>query len=96
VAVGADGAITRFNGTNWTGESSGVTETLTAVWGDADDNYWVVGWNAVILHYNGTEWQRIPIGFSDDVGFEAVWGSGGNDVWIGGDNEYLMHHEIIQ
>lgn len=55
-AVGTSGRIARYNGTNWVGQTSGVTgELLGAHF--LNSNYgFAVGKNSTILFFNGSSW----------------------------------------
>jgi hypothetical protein len=51
-AVGSFGTIAHYNGTSWSGVSSGITrdQNLTSVWGTTASNVWAVGVFGTILH----------------------------------------------
>ncbi|MDD5061835.1 MAG: fibronectin type III domain-containing protein, partial [Candidatus Marinimicrobia bacterium] len=60
--VGLEGAIVRYNGSNFTKMESGTTCRLEDVWGIDDNHIWAVGTEtnnsrSVILFYNGKEWK---------------------------------------
>jgi hypothetical protein len=63
-AVGDNGLIVHWDGTNWAPVSSPVTTTLTGVSMVAPDDVWVVGhgWDygndGVILHWDGNIWTQ--------------------------------------
>ena len=48
---------------------------------------------AVIVHYNGIDWKRVPIEGRMDAGDNIfnIWGSDPDDVWFGGYNGELYH-----
>ena len=52
-AVGYNGTILHYNGTNWSSVSSGATEPLYGVWGSSASDVWVVGLTG-ILHGSPT------------------------------------------
>ncbi|MBN2529917.1 MAG: hypothetical protein JXR76_26240 [Deltaproteobacteria bacterium] len=60
-AVGDEGLIVHYNGSDWSQMSSPVTETLYAVHGNAPDNIYAVGDNETVVHFNGESWQRIDV-----------------------------------
>jgi hypothetical protein len=47
-AVGDNGTITYWNGSNWTPQVSGVSENLRAVW-VTQGSVWVAGTNGTVL-----------------------------------------------
>jgi hypothetical protein len=65
-AVGSDGAIGHYDGTEWSGMTTGATEDhsvvcgtseeLLALWGTSSSDIYAVGAHGTILHYDGTEW----------------------------------------
>jgi len=59
-AVGDDGAIIRFDGTNWTRVDSATAENLESVWARGESDIWAVGWNGTILHSTGAEFSAVP------------------------------------
>ncbi|MBS1253593.1 MAG: Ycf48-like protein [Anaerolineales bacterium] len=68
-AVGAAGAILRYDGEAWRKGASPTDETLHAVaFGSAIDG-WAVGEAGTVLRYDGTEWRRrsAPTTAADDV-----------------------------
>lgn len=82
-AVGAGGFAGRWNGSNFSPETTGTGATLYGVWGSSPTNVWAVGGLGVALRWNGATWQSVPSGTS--LPLRAVWGSGPSDVWaVGG------------
>ena len=39
---------------------TGVTTSIRAIWGAANNDLWAVGFNGLILHYDGQTWTRSP------------------------------------
>ena len=89
-AVGAYGTIIHFDGQQWVKMTSGTTLTLYDVWGSSGSNVYSVGMNSstaawVVLHYDGTSWQKVdadPALLNRSTG---VWGGGQGDVYVVGD-----------
>ncbi len=81
-AVGEDGTILHYDGTEWSSMSSGTTSNLEAVWGTAGNNIYAVGEEGTILHYDGSAWSPME-GAKGDL-FLAVWGTGRSDVYAAG------------
>lgn len=56
-AVGNNGRILKYNGTQWTQDTSPVTTTLFSVAVISTSEAWAVGANGVILKWNGSTWS---------------------------------------
>lgn len=63
-AVGANGDIIRYNGSNWVDDTSGTNRALRGVYVVSSSEAWVVGNNGEILRWNGSGWS----GFSSPTG----------------------------
>ena len=65
---------------------SGVPGSLNSIWGSRLDDAWAVGDAAVILHWNGLTWSRMPgPSVGTDKNFHSVAGTGSDNVWVGTD-----------
>ena len=63
---------------------SGTEEYLLSIWGTSEDNIYVVGDNAIMLHYDGKKWSTIePI---KNEYFTKVKGLGPDQVYVTGEN----------
>ena len=58
IAVGKNGVILEYNGTEWTHMESPVTGWLRAVHFLNPNAAWAVGDNGTIVHYNGSQWVQ--------------------------------------
>lgn len=74
--VGELGTILHYDGTSWTQQASGTTETLNAIHGTGPDNVYAVGEGGVILHYNGNIWSTVPSGTT-----QTIYGVGTRGEW---------------
>jgi hypothetical protein len=91
-AVGYSGAIRHYDGTIWSGVSSGTSQPLAGVWGTSASDVWAVGGlSGTILHYNGTGWSSLLERGQPGILF-GVWGSSASDVWVGGDADSVFHY----
>jgi photosystem II stability/assembly factor-like uncharacterized protein len=79
-AVGSNGTILHYNGTEWKKMVSNTVAYLTGIWGSSSDNIFAVGDNGTILHYNGTYWKPMESGTTDEL--LSIWGSSSRDVFI--------------
>ncbi|HEX9128783.1 MAG TPA: invasin domain 3-containing protein, partial [Gemmatimonadaceae bacterium] len=83
-AVGNSGAIRHYNGTIWSGVSSGTSQSLMGVWGTSASDVWAVGGaSGTILHYNGTSWSSLLERGQPGILY-GVWGGSASDVWVVG------------
>ena len=75
-----------WNGVEWTQQTtpSGYWWDL---WAAASDDVWAVGDG--IIHYDGSTWSQIDLGFEPDL--RSVVGTGPDDVFAAGDVGLLMH-----
>lgn len=64
----------------WLPMTNGVTTTLRAGWGFADDDVYAVGANGTILHYDGTSWAKEESG-APKSSLRAVYGTWPSNVW---------------
>jgi hypothetical protein len=91
-AVGYSGAIRHYNGTIWSGVSSGTSQSLVGVWGTSATDVWAVGGvSGTILHYNGTSWSSSLERGQPGILF-GVWGGSTSDVWVVGDVDSVLHY----
>lgn len=91
-AVGANGTILHYNGTDWSSMSSDTTNNLNGVWGSSGQYVFAVGDKGTILHYNGTDWSAMTSGTTSNL--NGVWGSPGYGVFAVGDNENTIMQNI--
>lgn len=84
-AVGTDGTIIRWNGSEWALEASrpSTTQALYGVWGTSATNVWVVGAGGTIFRWNGSTWLTETSGTTNHL--HSVWGASASDVWAVGD-----------
>ncbi len=91
-AVGADGVILHFDGTNWGAMTSDTNVALFGAWGSSDSDVFAVGSNGVILHYDGTSWVA-ETGDPGAPSIQGVWGSSGSDVFAVGESGGIQHYD---
>jgi len=89
-AVGVNGTIVHYDGSNWSAMSSGTTEALFNVWGSSASDVYAVGSSATMLHYNGSSWSSIKSATSNYL--EGVWGSSASDVYVVGWHGTILHY----
>ncbi len=90
-AVGEEGTILHYDGTEWSAMTSGTDHNLNGVWGTSSSNVYAVAGGGMILHYNGTEWSEMTSGTSQYLG--AVWGSSSTDVYAVGTGGTILHYD---
>jgi hypothetical protein len=72
-AVGYDGRIFHFDGSDWTAMDSNTEDSLNSVWAIAPDDVYATGYGSGMLHYDGVEWTTLLSG-SSGLGFRHVLG----------------------
>lgn len=86
--MGSEATILRYDGSAW---RQITTPELTRagvraffkVWGRAADDVWIVGQAGVVLHWDGSAFEELFVGASDDL--IAVWGlADGRVAVVGG------------
>lgn len=83
-AVGAQGTIRYFDGSEWQPITSPTAQSLHAIWGTQSNDVWAVGDAGTLLHYDGTAWSLIPLPAAGGANLYGIWGSSDSDVWIVG------------
>ena len=81
IAVGTNGVIARWNGTNWTAMTSGTSRTLRSVWMDGDSSALAVGDNGTALQLRGATWTSTNTGVTSQL--NGVWAFGGAGYAVG-------------
>lgn len=85
-AVGVDGTILRWNGSDWSVHHTRAATELDGVWGSAPDDVWVVGSDGgvgMILRWDGAAWSSTWA--APAAALRAIWGSAPDDVWAVGE-----------
>jgi hypothetical protein len=77
----------------WESKSSGVTRTVTGLWGFAENDVWGVGVDGTILRYNGLGWNVQSSPVSSDLW--AIWGSAPDDMWAVGADTILHFDGVV-
>lgn len=73
----------------------GLTQVgLTAVWGSAADDVWVVGSDGAILHFDGEAIE--PVASTTTRSLHAIAGTGPDDIWAAGDEGTTLHWDGIR
>ena len=66
-AVGVGGTILFYDGTSWTAQAGGATDTLLGVSALNETHVWAVGDGGTILFYDGTSWTAQASGTTDTL-----------------------------
>lgn len=87
-AVGENGAILKYDGTDWSKMSSPTTQYLNSVVGFSSSDVWAVG--GEVVHYNGSSWSKVNIGSTEVL--LSVFGLNGNSVYACGADAAFYHY----
>lgn len=92
-AVGDNGAIVHFDGSDWTSmvSSSGRDYRLQSLWGQRNDDLFAVGWFGQIRHYDGVRWTDMESGTYRDL--SSVWGAASDGVFAVGSEGTILHFD---
>lgn len=56
-AVGTNGLISHYDGSQWQEMESNSVSDLNGIWGSSSTEVFAVGEGGVILHYEGNQWD---------------------------------------
>ena len=90
-AVGVNGAIIHYDGTQWSVQSIGTGYRLNDVWAVGTNDIFAVGLNGTIIHYDGTDWAEQNSGVTTQLW--EVWGTSSNDVFAVGQDGTILHYD---
>ena len=88
-AVGDNGTVLRWNGTNWQSEASGTNSDLYAVAGNHSQNTRAVGENGTVIRRRFGNWVGDIQTPANDVTLRSIITSASNEAWASGDNGTL-------
>jgi hypothetical protein len=85
-----DGQVFHYDGTAWSlsataalGVGGGERDAFK-VWGTGTDDVWVVGTNALLMHYDGSDWTNLPEPLHESTPLTTVHGRGSVAYAVGG------------
>ena len=99
-AVGTNGTILFYNGTEWIKQNSGTSYLLRDIYGVDSRNIYVVGYSqthayGISLKYNGTDWNIEEVTQPGFFGaYESVWMLSDKSIWIAGDDVFYRYNGI--
>ncbi|MBK8046745.1 MAG: hypothetical protein IPK16_06255 [Anaerolineales bacterium] len=64
---------------------------LWNAWGTAANNVYAVGDTGTLLHFDGSNWSTIPLGYTNNL--YAIWGTGANDIFVTGGSGIIFHYD---
>ena len=100
-AVGNKGTILKCSGSStctsssyWSTESSGTTSHLRDVHGFSATDIFAVGYDGVILRYDGSKWSKMTTNTA--TYFQAVWGTSASNVFAVGHPIFKAQDSIFR
>ena len=90
----SDSSPKEDTGPSWVAVGEGLDSALLSIWGSAWNDVWVVGADpgtgGVLLHFDGTAWEKLDV-----LGDGDAWWIEGTDsrLWISGANGRLFHYD---
>ncbi len=91
-ASGIEWDIYRYDGTQWVPSDAGPppapVPTLRGLAVLAANDIWSAGSYGTVLHNDGTGWQRVDSGVTDNI--RRAFATGPNDVWFVGQNGLVL------
>ncbi len=67
---------------------------LLSIWGISSTSIYAVGYNGVIVHYDGLSWSRMDSPTSKKL--SSVWGSSDNNVYAVGDDGTVLRFDGLE
>ena len=84
--VGSVATLLHYDGSAWSDvelpELERTTRAFFKIWGSGPDDIVVVGQSGILLRWDGTVWNEIGVGTSEDL--IAVWGTGPDRIAVVG------------
>lgn len=90
-AVGDNGTILHYDGSNWALMLSETSQSLYSIWDASGSDVFAVGDNGTIMHYDGTSWNLMASGTVNAL--YGIWGFSGSDVFTVGSNGTILHYD---
>lgn len=78
-AVGNQGTIVKYNGSQWATIPSPTTSHLISIYGTSSTDIWAAGFDGTILHYDGTKIEKVEANSSNY--FYGVLANSASDVF---------------
>jgi hypothetical protein len=88
VAIGPKGALAWSDGNQWHPSSKGGAGDLNGIIGLADDDYYIVGQTAKLIHYDGSDFIDIT-NLPTTMNLYGIWGNDASDMMLVGDKTVL-------
>lgn len=92
-----DPSGTGGNGPGWEVVHEDLDGALLSVWGTSETDVWVAGGDArdgsgpLVLHYDGSAWERLPTGQTEG-NLWWVFGFDGGPIYFGGDGGVILRY----
>lgn len=90
-AVGNNGTIVHYNGSEWQTVPSPVTANLKEIVMSSPTNGWIVGEGGTILYYSNGSWQSTASPVTTNLHDIAISPSG--EAWAVGDDGIILHYQ---
>lgn len=62
---------------------------LSRIWGSSASDVYCIGYNGLILHYDGQSWSQMDSGTTKDL--LGIWGSSSTNVFVVGGDGIVLH-----
>ncbi len=87
-----DASITHFDGINFINNCNFIQQingSINKMWGTSSRDFYIVGNNGLVAHYDGSSWQRMESG--TELGLTDIWGVSEKEIYAIGVNrgQYL-------
>jgi hypothetical protein len=88
-AVGSNGTVMHWDGTEWSSTPVKLQNTFNTVWGSGPNDVWIASALDTVFHSNGyagaaTEWRQVQMPVGNAPVF-TIWGTSADDVHVAGE-----------
>ena len=85
-----------WNGSDYTTISSNINflGIVMKTWGTSSSNFYMVGINGLIAHYNGSSWSLMTSNTTGEL--DDIYGTDANHIWATGYNEVTGQSVVLQ
>jgi photosystem II stability/assembly factor-like uncharacterized protein len=90
-AVGDNGLVLHFDGTQWITVDAGITDDLNDLCFVSETDAYLVGDGGLVVHFDGTDWMTVDVGTTSNL--NGVSFVDANTGWAVGDDGITMKYD---
>jgi hypothetical protein len=93
VAVGDSGKIERLTNNVWACPEAVGNVNLRDAWGLNTSDFWAVGSQGAVMHWDGTSWSSAAISGISSIELQGISGRSAQDIWVVGEQGTVLHYD---